>query len=123
MPRASSRTSRERGYRGDREGIAIYALPDGTGYIVGTDQLDEDSEYHLYPREGAQRATRTITRAKSRCFAAAPMRPTVSRSRRARSGPGSRTALLIAMNSAPRNFLVFRWQDVAAAVTEPKNRR
>ena len=41
------------GFRGDREGIAIYALPDGTGYIVATDQLDEDSEYHVYPREGA----------------------------------------------------------------------
>ena len=41
------------GFRGDREGIAIYALPDGTGYIVCTDQLEDDSEYHVYPREGA----------------------------------------------------------------------
>ena len=40
------------GFRGDREGIAIYALPDGTGYIVCTDQLDVDSEYHLYVRGG-----------------------------------------------------------------------
>ena len=40
------------GYRGDREGIAIYALDDGSGYIVCTDQLDDNSEYHLYPREG-----------------------------------------------------------------------
>jgi 3-phytase len=40
------------GFRGDREGIAIYALPDGTGYIVCTDQLDVDSEYHVYLREG-----------------------------------------------------------------------
>jgi hypothetical protein len=31
-------------------------------------------------------------------------------------GPGLRGGVLIAMNSAPRNFLVFRWQDVALAV-------
>ena len=41
------------GFRGDREEIAIYSLPDGTGYIICTDQLDDDSEYHIYPREGA----------------------------------------------------------------------
>ena len=41
------------GFRGDREGIAIYARPDGTGYIVCTDQLEGNSEYHVYPREGA----------------------------------------------------------------------
>ena len=40
------------GFRGDREGIAIYVSTGGTGYIVCTDQLEEDSEYHLYPREG-----------------------------------------------------------------------
>ena len=40
------------GFRGDREGIGIYTLSDGTGYIVATDQLDEDSEYHLYPPRG-----------------------------------------------------------------------
>jgi len=34
------------------EGIAIYALADGTGYIVCTDQLDGNSEDHVYPREG-----------------------------------------------------------------------
>ena len=72
------------GFRGDREGIAIYALPDGTGYIVATDQIDEDSEYHVYPREGSAGQPRTITRAKLPCCAAARTRPTGSRSRRAR---------------------------------------
>ena len=79
------------GFRGDREGLAIYALPDGTGYIVGTDQLDEDSEYHLY-RERGNRGTLTITRERSPYCAAAPMRPTGSRSRRARSVRDSRAA-------------------------------
>ncbi len=39
-------------FAADHEGIAIYARPDGTGYIVCTDQLDGSSHYHLYRREG-----------------------------------------------------------------------
>ena len=31
-------------------------------------------------------------------------------------GPGLPSGALIAMNSAPRNFLVFRWQDIATQV-------
>jgi myo-inositol-hexaphosphate 3-phosphohydrolase len=30
-----------KGFRGDREGIAIYAVSDDPGYIVCTEQLDE----------------------------------------------------------------------------------
>ncbi len=78
------------GFRGDREGIAIYALPGGTGYIVGTDQIDEDSEYHLYPREGTRR-TRMIIRARSRFSAAARTPQTDSTYPRARSDRGCRT--------------------------------
>jgi 3-phytase len=40
------------GFKADREGIAIYARPDGTGYIVCTDQLSGNSEYRVYRREG-----------------------------------------------------------------------
>ncbi len=49
------------GFNADREGIAIYARDDKTGYIVCTDQLDRSSEFHVYRREGAP-ATRTTTR-------------------------------------------------------------
>ena len=34
-------------------------------------------------------------------------------------GPGLPHGVMVAMNSEPRNFLVFRWQDVAAAVKPP----
>ena len=103
------------GFRGDREGIAIYALPDGTGYIVGTDQLDEDSEYHLYPREGAPGNPHDHSReiAVLRGGADATDGIEISSSP---LGPGLPSGALVAMNSGPRNFLVFRWQDVAAAV-------
>jgi 3-phytase len=108
------------GFRGDREGIAIYALPDGTGYIVCTDQLDEDSEYHVYPREGTPGKPHDHSReiAVLRGGADATDGLEISSSP---LGPGVPHGVMVAMNSTPRNFLVFRWQDVATAV-EPNLR-
>jgi 3-phytase len=103
------------GFRGDREGIAIYTLSDGTGYIVGTDQLDEDSEYHVYPREGAPGNPHDHSReiAVLRGGADATDGIEISSSP---LGPGLPNGALVVMNSGPRNFQVFRWQDIALAV-------
>jgi 3-phytase len=103
------------GFRGDREGLAIYALPDGTGYIVGTDQLDDDSEYHVYPREGAPGNPHDHSREIAVLRGGADATDGIEISSRA-LGPGLPSGVLVAMNSEPRNFLVFRWQDLAAAV-------
>jgi 3-phytase len=103
------------GYRGDREGIAIYPLSDGTGYIVGTDQIDEDSEYHLYPREGTPANAHDHSREIAVLRGGADATDGIEISSTA-LGPGLPHGLLVAMNSGPRNFLVFRWQDLAAAV-------
>jgi myo-inositol-hexaphosphate 3-phosphohydrolase len=40
----------QEGFREDREGISIYALQDGTGYILVSDQ--QANQFHVYPREG-----------------------------------------------------------------------
>ena len=40
------------GYQQDREGLGIYDLEDGTGYIVSVDQLPGESVFHIYRREG-----------------------------------------------------------------------
>src|SRR5262249_8875780 len=40
------------GYQLDREGLAIYANPDGTGFLVSTDQIPGGSVFRLYRREG-----------------------------------------------------------------------
>ncbi|MBC8140694.1 MAG: phytase, partial [Armatimonadetes bacterium] len=46
---------REPGRVADHEGLAVYTRPDGTGYIVSTDQIpvkDGGTRYYLYKREG-----------------------------------------------------------------------
>lgn len=103
------------GFRGDREGIGIYALPDGTGYIVGTDQLDDDSEYHVYAREGAPGNPHDHSREIAVLRGGADATDGIEISSRA-LGPGLPNGALIAMNSESRNFLVFRWQDLAGVV-------
>jgi 3-phytase len=108
------------GFRGDREGIAVYALPDGTGYIVCTDQLDEDSEYHIYPREGAPGNPHDHSREIAVLRGGADATDGLDVSSSA-LGPGLPNGVMIAMNSAPQNFLVFRWQEMATAV-EPNLR-
>ena len=105
----------ERGFKGDREGIAIYALPDGTGYVVCTDQLDGNSEYHVYPREGApgnpHDHSREIAVLRGGADATDGLEITS-----APLGQALPHGIMIAMNSRPQNFLIFRWQDVASAV-------
>jgi 3-phytase len=109
------------GFRGDREGIAIYARPDGTGYVVCTDQLDKDSEYHLYPREGAAGNVHDHSREIAVIRGGADATDGLEISSRP-LGPGLPHGVMIAMNSGPKNFLVFRWQDVAAAVDPTRSR-
>ena len=103
------------GFRGDREGIAIYALTDNTGYIVVTDQLDEDSEYHFYPREGEAGAPHDHSREIAVVRGGADATDGIEISSHA-LGPGLPQGAFVAMNSGPRNFLVFRWQDVTPAL-------
>jgi 3-phytase len=104
------------GFRGDREGLGIYALPDGTGYIVCTDQIDDDSEYHVFAREGAPGDPHDHARAITVLRGGADSTDGIEVSS-SPLGPGLPNGVMIAMNSTPRNFLVFRWQDVAAAVS------
>jgi 3-phytase len=91
------------GFRADREGIAIYARADGTGYIVCTDQLESNAEYHVYRREGGHSLV-TVLRggADSTDGIEVTSMPL---------GPRFPNGLMIAMNSKGRNFLVYRWPE------------
>ena len=103
------------GFRGDHEGIAIYAAAGGTGYIVCTDQLDGDSEYHVYPREGAPGNPHDHSREIAVLRGGADATDGLEISSRP-LGPGLPNGVMVAMNSGAKNFVVFRWQDVAGAV-------
>jgi 3-phytase len=104
------------GFRGDREGIAIYASSGGAGYIVCTDQLEQDSEYHVYAREGTAANPHDHSREIAVVRGGADATDGLEISARA-LGPGLPSGAMIAMNSGPKNFLVFRWQDVAAVLS------
>jgi 3-phytase len=109
------------GYARDREGIGIYALPDGKGYIVTVDQSPRDSVFHVYRREGEPRRphdhSHELLVFKGGADATDGLDVTASS-----LGPEFPDGLMVAMNSGRRNFLLFRWQDIAAAAMPPLRR-
>jgi 3-phytase len=104
------------GYEQDREGLGIYALPDGKGYIVSVDQLPGESVFHVYRREGEPGRphdhSRTLLSFKGGADGTDGLDVTSSP-----LGPDFPDGLMIAMNSANKNFLMFRWRDIASAAT------
>lgn len=107
------------GFRGDREGIAIYARGDGTGYIVCTDQLEGNSEYHVFRREGEPGRPHEHGRSLKVLRGGADSTDGLEITSAA-LGPAFPNGLMVAMNSKDRNFLVFRWEDVAAGPVKLK---
>lgn len=100
------------GYQGDREGLAIYATGPGTGFIVSTDQVSRGSRLMLYPRDGSggnpnehPRIAMVLTTADS----------TDGLEATAAALPGFPRGLLVMMNSRSKDFLIYRWEDVASA--------
>jgi 3-phytase len=102
------------GYLGDREGLAIYTRPDGTGYLVSSDQVEGGSRLHVYRREGDEgrphhHPTLAIIQTSSD--------ETDGLDVTARPLPGFPGGALVMMNSGSRNFQIYRWEDVTAAIT------
>jgi len=104
------------GYEQDREGIGIYALPDGKGYIVSVDQLPEESVFHVYRREGEPGRPHDHSRVLLSFKGGADGTDGLDLTS-APLGPEFPDGMMIAMNSASRNFLMFRWRDIASAAT------
>jgi 3-phytase len=101
------------GYRSDREGIAIYTRNNGTGYILSTDQIAGNSEIHIFPREGApgrphQHDEIKVVRGRADTTDGLEVTSTPL-------GPRFPAGIMVAMNSGARNFLMYRWEDVARA--------
>lgn len=99
------------GYQGDREGLALYKRPDGSGFLVSSDQVPGATRVMIYPRAGSpgrphdQPLLRAIpTDADS----------TDGLDVSSSALPGFPDGLLVMMNSTPKNFLMYSWASVAA---------
>jgi 3-phytase len=110
------------GYHGDREGIGIFTRPDGSGFIVSADQRPHESVFHVYRREGEPGRPHDHTRELAAFTGGADATDGLDVTSAA-LGPGFPGGLLVAMNSGPRNFLIYRWSDVAAVIATRASQR
>lgn len=106
------------GFAADREGIAIYTHRDGTGYIICTDQLKGASEYRVYRREGKPGRPHDHAEVVKIVRGDADSTDGIEVTS-ANLGTRFPKGLLVAMNSRGRNFLLFGWEDIAAAGSRP----
>jgi 3-phytase len=98
------------GYESDREGLGIYTLPDGTGFIVSVDQIAGGTRLRFYRRQGApgnphdhSEVVREVTTAADSTDGLEVVSTPL---------PGFPRGLAVLMNSAGRNFHVYRWADL-----------
>lgn len=98
------------GYLGDREGLAIFETGPGIGYIVSSDQIAGGTRVHLFPREGGPGgphdhpdlgAVLTESDETDGLDVTGPL-------------PGFPHGLLVMMNSGPKNFLLYDWQEITS---------
>jgi 3-phytase len=100
------------GYQQDREGLGIYTLPGGTGYIVSVDQLPHESIFHIYKREGEPGRPHDHSAVVLSFKGGADGTDGLDVSSAA-LGSEFPEGALVAMNSTGRNFLIYRWRDIA----------
>jgi 3-phytase len=101
------------GYQLDREGLALYTKPDGSGYLVSTDQIPGGSIFKAYRREGepgAPHVHRVIAEARTTADETDGIEVTST------PLPGLPAGALVAMNSGTRTFAVFDWQRLFPAL-------
>jgi 3-phytase len=99
-------------FRGDREGIAIYALASGAGYIICTDQLNGNSEYRVFRREGKHGNPHDHSEVVAVFRGGADSTDGLEATSTS-LGPRFPSGILVAMNASGRNFLVYDWADIA----------
>jgi 3-phytase len=106
------------GYRGDREGLGVYARSDGTGYIVSVDQVPNQSVFNLYRREGEPGRPHDHSQVVLRFLGGADSTDGLDVTS-SPLGPDFPAGLLVAMNSRGRNFLLFNWLAIAGTANPP----
>jgi 3-phytase len=96
------------GYREDREGISIYPIDDGAGYILVSDQ--QANGFHVYPREGTDGDPHAHPRIKT--VRTSTIESDGSDVTSARLGPRFPDGLFVAMSEGGV-FHYYAWPDVA----------
>lgn len=99
------------GFAGDHEGIAIYEQPGGKGYVICTDQMAGSSHYYLYRREGGPGGPHDHSEMVKCVRGGADSTDGIEATSRP-MGPRFPAGLVVAMNSGPKNFLLFNWKDI-----------
>lgn len=106
------------GFLADREGIAVYARQDGTGYLICTDQIEGNSQYRIFLREGEPDSPHDHSRVLKIVRGGADSTDGIEITS-ANLDHSFPNGVLIAMNHRGRNFLLFSWRDIALS-GEPK---
>jgi 3-phytase len=96
------------GFAGDHEGISIYKINDGTGYILVSDQ--QANQFRVYPREGA--AGRPHDHSLLKTVRVAAVESDGSEVTSVDLGPAFPYGVLVAMSNE-RVFHYYGWEDVA----------
>lgn len=100
------------GWKGDHEGIAIYKTGLATGYIVCTDQIEGDSIFTVYPREGSKTGGVDDHQPLARFTLLADDTDGIEITS-ANLGKDFPSGLMVAMNSGTKNFVVADWRKIA----------
>jgi 3-phytase len=95
-------------YEGDQEGIAVYAPPNGGGYLLCTEQIEGGSKLHIYPRYGRQ--SQPIATVQTGADETDGLDASAFN-----FGAPFQTGMVVAMNSEGRNFWIYRWADIEEA--------
>lgn len=96
------------GTEGDHEGIALWTSPGGKGYLVCTDQIEGNSVYRVFSREGDNAYIGSFR-------GGADQTDGIDLTSKS-LGPRFPNGLFVAMNSRGRNFLAYDWRKVQAAL-------
>ncbi|HRI44524.1 MAG TPA: phytase [Fimbriimonadaceae bacterium] len=98
------------GFKGDHEGIGIYAGPNGEGFIVCTDQTADNSTYFLYPRKGVPGMPHVHIAAFA-FQAGLDETDGIEVTQRA-FGPSFPSGIFVGMNSKGKNFAIVDWRAI-----------
>jgi 3-phytase len=98
----------QNGYKGDREGLGIYATGKGTGFLFSTDQIEGGSITKVYRREGKNELVAELAGGADDTdgidITSTPL------------GSAFPYGLWVAMNSGPKTFLVYDGREIRRAL-------